>query len=202
MTSNISRPILLFLWTCFCDACKHKQRELLQFSGNCHPQSDWESFSGLTLLYIWSSSCFSFVQPFLGSLPPWQLLWTSKVVPHCCNSISHHPRLNDGMQLCSSLVRAAWELPQSPHGLLQIPPDDCILLAESLSAFELLKCANCLLSCRPAFHCFLVSLHLLCWFCLSVCVHCLLQHVVEKHNPARELGGVYLEEKKLCALLL
>lgn len=68
---------------------------------------------------------------------------------------------------------------KSPYGLLQIPPGDCILLAESLPVFELLKCADGLLPCRPTSQCFLVSLHLLCLSCLWVRRRCLLQHDVE-----------------------
>lgn len=130
--------------------------------GNCPPEPLGIIFTPDS--YILNTRCFFSIPALLG-LPP--SLCISENIPHCYNSTSPQACLNDDITYA-----VPWEelptqkSPRSPQTL----PDDCVLLAESLPAFELLESADYLLPCQPVAHCFLVSLHLLFVLCLGMSV--------------------------------
>lgn len=92
--------------------------------------------------------------------------WVTEVIPHYYNATSSQPWMNDGITYADWEEFPTTKSPQSPQTL----PDDCVLLAESLPASELLRRADYLLPCQPVAHCFLVSLHLLFVLSLGVSV--------------------------------
>lgn len=89
----------------------------------------------------------------------------------------------------------------------QTPPDDCVLLAESLPAFEVLKhqkqsSADYLLPCQPVARCFLVSLHLL--FVLSLGMSVLTSAVFhgERLPSQATWRSLPAGEKALCSAIV
>lgn len=153
------------------------------------PQSHWESFSCLTLVYILNTGCFSFIPALLGLPPSLAALWIREVIPHCYNGTSHHPCLNDITR--ALLFHGKISLPQS-HSTLSSDLTWRLCLAgwkfSSIWATEACWLLAALLTCASVFLCLCIC----CLSCLWVRLYCLLQYVMEKDYPARQLRGVYL----------